>query len=101
MKDKARNARNWTNASLPVAFATALLLSTVRSIASVTSLAEVAWEMLLWGCGTIGKANVVTVSDLVSASHCSSLRLVLALLYRQHCQSLSVKAVNMRLDALE
>lgn len=55
--------------SLPVALTTALLLSVGRVLAGISSLAEVAREMLLGSSGAVGQANVVTVSGLVGASH--------------------------------
>jgi hypothetical protein len=62
---------------LPVALASTLLLVHGRISAREAGLAEVAREMLLWSSGAIGKANVVTITSFVSASHCGG---VLALL---------------------
>lgn len=54
----------------PVAFAAALLLGRGWVDALVAGLAEVAGEMLLRGGGAIGEADVVTIGNLVCASHC-------------------------------
>lgn len=53
----------------PVGFAAALLLGAAGVVAVVARLAKVAWEMLLWSGGSVGQANVVAVSGLVSTSH--------------------------------
>ena len=55
--------------NLPVALATTLLLGGGWIGAVEACFAEVAWEVLFWGGGAIGEANVVTVGSLVSASH--------------------------------
>ncbi len=57
---------------IPIAFATALLLGGGWVSASIACFGEVAWEVLLGSGGTIGKAYMVTVVGLVSASHCST-----------------------------
>ena len=54
----------------PIAFAAALLLGVGGVLAGVAGFGEVAWEMLFWGRGAVGEADVVAVVALVSASHC-------------------------------
>jgi hypothetical protein len=53
----------------PVAFTTALFLHFLRVSVDMARFGEVAREMLFRSGGPIGKASVVTVVELVGASH--------------------------------
>lgn len=59
----------WDNA-LPVALAASRLFSSAGVIARVSGFAKVAREVLLWGCGAVGEADVVAISGFVGAGHC-------------------------------
>lgn len=68
---EGKSADSWEGdvRNLPIALAATVLLIRSWIDAGVAALGEVAWEMLLWGGGAIGKASVVTVGSLVGASH--------------------------------
>jgi hypothetical protein len=55
--------------SLPVAFATAILLGLLGISINEAVLGKVSWKVLLWGGSAVSKASVVTVVLLVGASH--------------------------------
>ena len=56
--------------SLPVAFTTALLLGAAWVNSGMPGFGEVAREVFFWSGGAIGKADMVTISSFVGASHC-------------------------------
>jgi hypothetical protein len=56
---------------LPIAFSAAVLLCLMRIFTSMAGFGEVAREMLLRLGGAISKTSVVTISELVRASHCT------------------------------
>lgn len=74
---KVMEAVGYTMGAIPIAFAAALLLGLGWTVAGVPGFAKVAWEMLLWASSAIGKANMVTVGGLVSASHCGIVSILL------------------------
>ena len=65
--------RRWyDNSGLPVSTSTALLLDLGWSLANVAGLAEVARQMLGGISGTLSQTDVVTIIELLSASHCAN-----------------------------